>query len=92
MERLDEVFEAVHKERMRQLELYGASHKFEPQIVVYMTHDFYCDCMGEIQGGVSNAVYEFSKNKSVLGFPCYRVTDKNHPPWRVLCTLPHVPQ
>lgn len=90
MAKLDEVFEAVHKERMRQLELYGASYKFEPQIVVYMTHDFYYDCMGEIQGGVSNDVYEFSKNESLLGFPCYRVADKSHLPWRVLSTLPSV--
>lgn len=64
----------------------------EVNCTVYMTYEFYHDCMVEIagrQGEVSLGVMEFYHDNVIHGFPVYKVVptgdkSKPHPPWRVV--------
>jgi hypothetical protein len=84
--KIDAVFEAVYKKRNEiSIRDQGAT---DPNLVIYMSPDFYHDCMSEICGGVNIGAYEFVREGTIKGFTVYIVPgtaalDKTHPPYRV---------
>jgi len=50
---------------------------------VYMTNDYWHECMMEIRGQVSIPVHEFSDKNTILGHPVHRVISDGHPPFKV---------
>jgi len=59
--------------------------KQEIKISVYMTSDYYHECMREINDGVSPTQYEFFKDRTIDGCPVHIVVDSpGHPDFLVL--------
>jgi len=68
----------------------GNSTETIPDIVVYVTGEFFCDAMSECQGAVSQYVLDAFQTGMVLGYPIYIVEnksvingDRHHPRFQV---------
>lgn len=82
---IEEVFESVFDARK---DAFRTSNKRDEIFHVYMTVEFFRDCMNEIRGAVSASVMEFYQDRKVMGCPVFLVVEsfggERHTPWRVV--------
>lgn len=49
----------------------------EPKLAVYMSMDFWYECMSQMKGHLDQTEYEFYSTNRLLGFPVNRVYGSN---------------
>lgn len=83
--KINEVFDAVYKARVRAIR---KDQYAEPIIRVYMDHEYWEDCMAEINGEVSPSIFEFFSKNTILGHEVFQVLNnknsKRHAPFKVV--------
>lgn len=86
--KIDEVIKAVNQELDR---LYSeiTDTTIKPDINIYMDIDYWHDCISELNGEVGPWAYEFYVDRTIRGFPVWRVIpfEKTHPPFVIVGKL-----
>jgi hypothetical protein len=84
--KIDEVINAVLKKHFdwRKVNIKGI-----PNLAVYMSDDFYGDCMQDLRGELSPYQDEFMRDMTIHGYPVYPVIKMSrskveHPDFRVV--------
>lgn len=68
MRKIDELAQAVHYKHCLSM---AAKKGKRPNLVIYMEHSYYNECMSEISGEVSMAAEELFRNNTIHGYPVY---------------------
>ena len=50
---------------------------YKPEIAIYMSEDFWRECMNEIYGETNSCGYEFVSNRTIRGYPVFMVISRN---------------
>lgn len=81
---IEQVLESLYDKKVDIMRLSLSTR--EPNLAVYMTHNFFRDCMREIRGAVNSAVMEFYQNQTVNGYPVFLVEDRTnrHPSYHIV--------
>ena len=84
--KIDEVANSVMKLRrkIRSADPSGDN----PKILIYMSMEYFYDCMIEIRGEVPGFAYDFYDKQQIYGYPVFEVAERTgshkHPPFLVL--------
>lgn len=85
--KIDEVCEAVFRKHRAFLRKTEGSSKY-PKFAIYMTPEFFRECMKEIQGSVTSMAIEFHTDQTIVGYPVWvavsRSVQRTHEPWVIV--------